>query len=633
MVWYKIFYVLFLERKKSLKITQKKWFCIEIYKVVNIMFVNKEVKSTILDFLYSAPNFEVAIQEAIAYVGEMFDVSRVYIFENTDDDRGFSNTFEWCNEGIPPEIDNLQNIKYADMDNSYQDNFDADGIFFCSDIATLPQSQYEILEPQGIKAMLQCSIVENGNYKGMIGFDDCNERNRNWKDEPEKIEALVFMAHVFSLYLLKERHLAKILREQEKIQAMEKEKIARDAKNRFFSFISHDMRIPLNAMLGLTDILDSKLQDTNLIAKFNNKEAYQSFFDDINTELVQIKNAERFLLNIINDTLDSSKLEHGNFTLHPVVCNVKTEFSHIVAVFENIALQKNITLNFASGLSLQDKDIHTVLFYIDPVRISQIFFNIISNSVKFSETNSKIDLRSKVLKIEDNVLWAQFDVCDYGVGMDEEFIDRIFIPFEQEVQSGTVTYHGTGLGMPIVKQIVEIMGGTIEVHSKKNEGTTFVIVLPLAFATPKQISDSTSCGDNIPQIQFAGMNILVFEDNALNAKIMRHCLEKMEFHVDIAENGKVGLEMFTASAVGYYNAVLMDMRMPIMGGLEATQKIRSSAHEQAKSLPIIGLSGDCSTNEIEEAFNAGMNSYLPKPVDVKALRITLSKLCSAKVVA
>lgn len=155
--------------------------------------LKKDIKSTILNFLYAAKDFDKAVNAVIKFIGETYDVSRVYIFENTEDDSAMNNTFEWCNEGVTAQINNLQNVTYVeDLGNSYEDNFDENGMFYCADVRKLPKEQFEILDEQGIKAVLQCSIIEDGQFKGMVGFDECNEFNINWHKEPEKIEVLVF---------------------------------------------------------------------------------------------------------------------------------------------------------------------------------------------------------------------------------------------------------------------------------------------------------------------------------------------------------------------------------------------------------------------------------------------------------
>lgn len=592
-----------------------------------MLYFQNDIKAKVLKILLSSAGLEESVQECIAYIGKQLDVSRVYIFENTADNTAFSNTFEWCNEGIPAEIQNLQNVRYVeDLGDVYQDNFNEEGIFYCSDIKLLPKPQYEILAPQGIKAMLQCAIVENGMYKGMVGFDDCVAGNRNWHSEPEKIETIAFLAHMLSIYLLKERHLERIAQEQEELREMAKRaELAKEEKSRFLDAVSHDMRTPLNGILGLVNIIKDRVDELECYVEEKEFDDCKNIISSLNTDIVQLKSSGKFLLNLINDTLDVSKLENGRFALHPVVCNALEESVRFTNMIWNVAQPKNITITLTRNARKDLEWAEDMLSYIDPLRISQLFFNIVGNSVKFSKDNSAIDVTLESIKVENNALWKRFIIRDYGIGMSEAFIEKIFIPFEQEKHSGETVYQGTGLGMTIVKQLIDSMGGTISISSKEHEGTTITIDLPLPFATKEQIAHSNQKSSDAKDVMFSGMRVLLCEDNLVNIKVSKNYLEKKGLLVEAAKNGKIGLDMFTASSVGYYDFILMDIRMPVMDGLEATKNIRNSSHEEAKNIPIIALSANITPDKVDEAMAAGINYYLSKPVEAEELYALISK--------
>ncbi len=581
----------------------------------------KDIKSTILNFLYASKDFEKAVQETIQFIGETYNMSRVYIFENSEDDVAMNNTFEWCNQGISPQKDNLQNVKYVeDLGGAYEQNFDENGMFFCPDISLLPKEQYDVLAPQGIKGMLQCSIVEDGKFKGMIGYDDCNEYNREWHKEPDKIETLVFMAHTLSLYLLKERHLTKLYDERVQLHNLiQKAQVAEEAKSRFLSSVSHDMRTPLNGILGLVDMLNDKIHDDKNMEYFKSKPLFDTFTQQLEEDLTQLKSSGKYLLNLINDTLDISKMENGTFALNPRVVRVEDETNSFLNVAKNLCIAQNIQMN------VHYANISKGFFFIDPIRAAQIFFNIISNSLKFSHEGGSIDVTIDTFKEDDAIVYKKITIQDYGVGMDKAFIDKIFVPFERE-EKGNVTFHsGTGLGMSIVKQIIDSMKGSISIQSEKNKGTLVTVILPLPHATKEQmdISEYALCTANAPN--FTNLRVLLFEDNKVNAKVAVNYLSKKGFQIDVAQNGQIGLDMFIASPHKHYDFILMDIQMPVMDGLQATKAIRNSKHTQAKSIPIIALSANIMEDEKQEALLSGMNAYISKPINVVQLFSIIQK--------
>lgn len=377
------------------------------------------------------------------------------------------------------------------------------------------------------------------------------------------------------------------------------------------------MRTPLNGILGLVDIISDKI---NNVPDFEDKEYYQGLISDLNADLGQLKNSGKFLLNLINDTLDVSKIENGNFKLSPVVVDGEYEIFRFARMIKNIADSKDIKLN------LNYLDVVKVYYYMDSLRISQIFLNIISNSIKFSEAGSSIDVIIQTMEKKSDIVVKRFIIRDYGIGMDKEFLDKIFIPFEQETHEKEKSYRGTGLGMSIVKQIVDIMGGEIFIDSEKGKGTITTVILPLKIATKEQYDNAHEDDNIIENIDFKNMRVLLCEDNKVNAKVADNYLKKKDLFVELAENGKKALDMFNASPVGYYDFILMDIQMPIMDGIEATKEIRKSDHLQGKSIPIIALSTNIMDEEKRKAIQAGMNGYISKPIEINLLFNVIGKI-------
>ena len=375
------------------------------------------------------------------------------------------------------------------------------------------------------------------------------------------------------------------------------------AKTDFLSRMSHDMRTPLNGILGLTELMENT-EDLNVIR------------DD----LTQMRLSGRYLLNLVNDTLDVSKIEQGRLELHPVVCRGRDALENALNLVRPNLEAKHIALRV---------DVSAVPFttlYIDAGRVEQLFMNILSNCIKFTPEGGSIDFRMENLSCTDNVLFDQVTIRDTGVGISPEFLPHIFEPFSQENNSVTSRYSGSGLGMTICKQIVELMGGTISVHSEKGKGTEFVFTLRLPIATREQIDAQQA--RNVTQQDLCvlrGKRMLLCEDNALNAQIAVLLLQEKGVSVDWEEDGKRGLDRYLASPPGTYAAILMDIRMPVMDGLEAARRIRASGQADAASIPILAMTANAFDEDIRETQRAGMNAHLSKPIDVNTFFAALAE--------
>ncbi|MDO5572933.1 MAG: ATP-binding protein [bacterium] len=367
---------------------------------------------------------------------------------------------------------------------------------------------------------------------------------------------------------------------------------ANQAKSEFMSNMSHDMRTPLNGILGLAYLMSEQTDMTVL-----------------KQQILQLQESGEYLLQLINDVLDVSRIESGKMVLEPKICNEELLFSSIIEMVMPLLKEKNIDFHF------EKIDIEWQYMLLDEQRVKQIFINLLSNAIKFTPDGGRIDFIMQLVSQTETVIRDRFVIKDNGIGISQDFLPHIFETFRQENRGHIDANNGTGLGLPIVKQLVELMDGTITVESIENQGTevTVYINFPLA-QRPAVTQEQTLAIQNL-----AGRHILLCEDQPLNAKITKKILEIQRCEVTWAENGKAGLEKFQESPVGYYHAILMDIRMPVMDGLTATKEIRKLKRSDAACVPIIALSANAYDEDTRMTKEAGMNAHLAKPFKPDAL--------------
>lgn len=385
-------------------------------------------------------------------------------------------------------------------------------------------------------------------------------------------------------------------------EALKNAKSANAAKTAFLSRVSHDMRTPLNGILGLTNLLKDRLKE-------------ESNLRDLN----ELEMSGKYLLNLINDTLDMSRIESGKLELHPIVCDGRTFFDTAVGLAKTSMDSKHI------NYTVHADAVPFTMLYTDVARMEQVIMNVVSNAVKFTPEEGKIDITVKNISVEDGVITDHIIIKDNGIGMSKEFLPHIFDAFSQEDASRTSTSQGTGLGMAITKQLIQLMDGDITVESELGKGSTFTITTKMRMATPLQIEEwkKNQQGSHTSS-ELCGKRILLCEDHPLNAKIAIRLLEKKGIIVEHAENGKIGVEKFRDSAPGYYDAVLMDIRMPVMDGITATKNIRALERHDAKTIPVIAMTANAFSADREETKAAGMNAHLSKPIEPDIMFTTLA---------
>lgn len=378
---------------------------------------------------------------------------------------------------------------------------------------------------------------------------------------------------------------------------------ANRAKTDFLSAMSHDIRTPMNAIIGMTDLaLDDQ----------DNRQHLSEYLDII-------KSSSSHLLTLINDILDMSRIEKGKLKLARTSFNLSVEIDRFCSRYQ-LLMDKN-SLNFLHNAEL----LHCNCIG-DTAQMQRIWDNLVSNACKFTPPGGTVTFSACELPSDNERLgWYKFTISDTGIGIDSESLQHLFDPFFRSSDVISKHIEGSGLGLAIVKNIVDYKGGTISVTSRQGEGTTFTVTLPLHFDTAAEhpVEKPTHTFGSA-DFDFSGKSLLLAEDHPINQKVAELILEKTGAAVTIVENGLQCTELFTGSAKGSFDAILMDIQMPVMNGYEAAQAIRSSTHPQSATIPIIAMTANAFAEDIKNALSAGMNAHIAKPIDPQKLYETLA---------
>ena len=378
---------------------------------------------------------------------------------------------------------------------------------------------------------------------------------------------------------------------------------ANRAKTDFLSAMSHDIRTPMNAIIGMTDLALDDLDNRQHLSEY----------------LDIIKSSSSHLLTLINDILDMSRIEKGKLKLARTSFNLSVEIDRFCSRYQ-LLMDKN-SLNFLHNAEL----LHCNCIG-DTAQLQRIWDNLVSNACKFTPPGGTVTFSACELPSDNERLgWYKFTISDTGIGIDSESLQHLFDPFFRSSDVISKHIEGSGLGLAIVKNIVDYKGGTISVASKPGEGTTFTVTLPLHFDTAAEhpVEKPTHTFGSA-DFDFSGKSLLLAEDHPINQKVAELILEKTGAAVTIVENGLQCTELFTGSAKGSFDAILMDIQMPIMNGYEAAQAIRSSTHPQSATIPIIAMTANAFAEDIKNALSAGMNAHIAKPIDPQKLYETLA---------
>ena len=384
--------------------------------------------------------------------------------------------------------------------------------------------------------------------------------------------------------------------------AAKKAEAANEAKTEFLQRMSHDIRTPINGICGLVNMADHYTDDMEKQAEYRTK----------------VKEASNLLLELVNDVLDMSKLESGEIVLEEIPFNLSSISREVFAVIEQMAAEQNIRIVW------EKKEITHWDFIGSPGYVKRVMMNILSNAVKYNRENGQIYISCMEIPSEQPEMTTMEFVCrDTGIGMSEEFQKCVFEPFAQEHTGSRTKFAGTGLGMPIAKNLVAKMGGTITFESEEGAGTTFVIRVPFKIDLD---ADKREEQKNVSEKSIRGLHILLAEDNELNMEIAEFVLQNEGADVTKAWNGQEAVELFRKSESGELDVILMDIMMPVMNGYEATRKIRSLDREDAKTIPIIAMTANAFTEDRIRAKEAGMDEHVAKPIDMELLIKVIHKL-------
>jgi len=552
--------------------------------------------------------FESALLKCMSILGEAVSADRVYIWKNhTVDEKLYcTQIYEWS-EGAEPQ----QSNKYT-IDIPYENNMPGweetlskkrciNGIV--REMNELAQAQ---LSPQGILSILVVPVFLRDYFWGFFGFDDCHtERIFSSSEETILRSGSLLIAHAM---LRNDLTISMRTTAVELESAFEEAKAASIAKSNFLSNMSHEMRTPMNAIIGMTQIGKAAA----------NVEKKDYAFE-------KIEGASNHLLGVINDVLDMSKIEAGKFDLSITDFNFEKMLNKAIGITSFRIEEKK--QKFAIYL---DSDIPKYLSG-DDQHITQIITNLLTNAVKFTPEYGSIWLKAYNVSEEDDICTIKIEVKDTGIGIAPDHQERLFYSFEQAETNTSRKFGGTGLGLAICKRIVELMGGKIWIESELGKGATFIFTVKLKQAEEGNLEDcdksyspdDVSQDDQMPD--FSGRRLLLAEDVEINREIVLSLLEPVEIEIECAINGAEALKMFKSDP-GRYDMIFMDMQMPQMDGLEATHRIRGfEAEMKAKPVPIVAMTANVFKEDIVKCIEAGMNDHIGKPLNLNDVMEVLKR--------
>ena len=419
------------------------------------------------------------------------------------------------------------------------------------------------------------------------------------------IELTLFLLFLIGLVIAKNirdnrHHIATLNERNSQLSAaITQAELASQAKSDFLSRMSHEIRTPMNAIIGMTEIANKNLDDKNRIA----------------ASLMKITLASKILLNLINDILDMSAIEHKKLRVAALPFRLDDVLSPIAGIYAQQCHDKGLHFTYENKASVPP-------LLGDSKRLTQIFFNLLSNAVKFTEAGGMVTFTVTRLSTDKDRQFLRFIVSDTGIGMTEDFKKRIFQPFEQASTTTFQKFGGSGLGLSIAHNLVNLMDGEIHVTSTPGQGTSFTVDLP--FVTSKEAvrteqADKPAPTAAPPVYSFVGKRILLVEDNMLNQEVASELLRMTGATVVTAEDGKVAYDLFRKSDPGVFQAILMDIQMPVMDGYSASRAIRACSHPQAKTIPIIAMTANAFAEDVTKSMAAGMNNHIAKPINTQEL--------------
>ena len=373
------------------------------------------------------------------------------------------------------------------------------------------------------------------------------------------------------------------------------------AKTEFLQRMSHDIRTPINGILGLVEIGEYYREDPEKQSECRRK----------------IRDTSHLLLELVNEVLDMGKLESGEMVLEEIPFDLIPLLDAVGVPLEQTAKSRGIRIEW------QPREVQHTALVGSPIHLKRLLMNLVSNAVRYNKDNGSVTLSCRELEDKGNTAWFEFICADTGIGMSEAYQQHLFEPFTQERSTTRSTYGGTGLGMPIAKSLVDKMGGTITFTSRLGEGTTFRVILPFRICQPGELPPQAAKAPAPDELQ--GMRLLLVEDNTLNMEIAAFMLESAGAELTKAQNGQEALDIFRESPVSFFDAILMDVMMPVMDGYQATRAIRALERPDAAAVPIVAMTAHAFADDRQRAYEAGMTAHLAKPLESAVLIRTLQR--------
>ena len=451
---------------------------------------------------------------------------------------------------------------------------------------------------------VECAVPNNTWYFDIIPSE-------GWSPRSYWIMCIV-ISYVFSLliatvfYLISSKKHRERQYEAELEKAAEQAKNANEAKTRFLFNMSHDIRTPMNAIVGFSGLLEKNLQNERKAKEY----------------LEKIQSSSNLLLRIINQVLEMARIESGTAVLQLKAEDMDALFHRVNTVFEEDVRKKNLQYH-----AVLDVRHHYVV--CDQTKLQEIMLNIISNAIKYTPEGHSIYVEVHEAVSENPLKIRYIFSCeDTGIGMSEEYLPHIYEEFSREHSTTENKVPGTGLGLPIIKSMIELMGGSIQVESRQGIGTKFTIDLSFDIALKEEVYGSEDTIESSAIHTIKGKRILLVEDNELNAEIAKTVLEDVGALITRAENGQQALELFKEKPAGTFDVILMDLMMPVMDGYTATRKIRELERSDAKTVPIIAMTANAFQEDAEKCIAVGMNAHLAKPLDIEKMKKTIKSICS-----
>lgn len=533
--------------------------------------------------------YELTLFGCMAKVGVSADVDRVYIWKNEMREEGLYTTqvYEWSGGAEPQQGNNLTvAVPFPeDWYSRLSVNQCVNGI-----VKTFPDRERTHLQAQGIVSILVVPVFLHGEFWGFVGFDDCHSERVFSKSEEAVLRSVSLL---FATSQLRNSMTVSIMRAREEALTSSR------AKTDFLAAMSHEIRTPINAITGMSSIARMSNDKNKIIVCLNHIDA-----------------ASRQLLALVNDVLDMSKIEAGKMELEAEPFDLASMIYNIRSIIAVRAEEKKQSFE----LDL-DPELPKVVVG-DDMRMAQVLINLLSNAVKFTPENGRVILRARRLggRMEDGreLDELEFSVRDNGIGISKDHIGRLFTKFEQAEHGTTRRYGGSGLGLSICKSIVDLMGGSIEVESEPGKGSCFTV----RFAVPRGEggkTESAGPSDEAVNYDFSGYRALLVEDVAVNREIVITLLADSGLSIDEAQDGEVALEVFKA-APERYDLIFMDIHMPSMDGYAATKAIRALDNPHAKNVPIIAMTANAFSEDVQRCLDAGMNDHIAKPVNFELLQ-------------